>query len=554
MHELAHQWFGHLVTMKWRRAAWLHESLASLMGNLATAKTNGFEPLSHNLHDDNTQHTSPLVSHLTPDLTDASFSHTANNANNFSAISSAKATAILNQMRHFLSEQIFQQGIRHYLKKFSYQNTQFSEFTNSMESVADRDLTTWSQQWFSEAKPNSIHAEFSCADGRITEFTLHQSPAHDLPPTLRKQRVQVGLFTQGSQRIYHNISVPVTYQGDSTPLPRLIGLHCPDLVYPNEQGWGFVNVNLDPVSFNTAKKYLRLVADPLLRAMLWQSLWEAVEAGHLSLNDYIGAVLINLPDETEDTIVAQVLNKLVKMQVYLDRVQPNHQHFAEQVIRAIEQMSLRKVMANHSNNALQQHWFEHYITFARSQHALHHLDSLLNRTATIKGLTLDQNLRWKIITHLSRYDHPSAMYWLRKERDADKSDSGRLFALAAEVVQPSAPQKRHWLAKIQQQSQLSFSQLRTVMAHLYPSEQQVLGAVTATSRLHALTTLDKTKDAMFMHTYAKYLIPTECSYTNVSVLESLQKNKVFSTPTTLALAQAIEQEQLCLLITSKIDD
>ena len=471
---------------------------------------------------------------------------------NIDAITYSKGASALNQLQHLLGEKAFQLGVQHYLKQFSYQNAELNDFIKSLGNAANKNLTTWSQQWLYQAGVNTIQAEFSCENGRIKQFWLKQSPANSALPTLREQRVQIGLFTQGRSRLHHNISMPATYKGNSTEVSSLVGLHCPDLVYPNYQDWGFVRVNLDPVSFNTAKQNLRLVKDPLLRSMLWQSLWDSVEDGNLSLNDHIGTVLVNLPGEIDDTIVAQVLASLTNSKSYLDQMEPNNQRFAKQAIRAIEQMSFRKVMNNSGNRDFQRRWFENYIRFGRSKGALDHFDALLNHKASIKGLQLDQDLRWLMITHLNRYDYPSAMYWLRQEQDKDNTDSGQKAALAAEVSRPDALKKRQWLTRIQQHTNLPFSKQRTIMANLYPSEQKSLSAVSAEQRLATLAELDKEKGAVFMRSYAKYLIPTDCSYASVSNLQNLQSQHRFSDGTQRALKEATAREQRCLLIKSNM--
>ncbi|WP_283102731.1 aminopeptidase N [Shewanella abyssi] len=554
MHEMAHQWFGNLVTMKWWNGLWLNESFASFMGTLATAEATEFTHAWRTFYANNKQSAYHLDSQASTHPIEVPVATTQNAFDNIDAITYSKGASTLNQLNHLLGEKAFQTGVQNYLTQYSYQNAELNDFIKSLAKAANRNLTSWSQQWLYEAGVNSIQASFICEKGRVTQFSLKQSAASDVLPTLREQHVQIGLFTKGRKRLHHNISMPVTYSGSTTNVTSLVGMHCPDLVYPNYQDWGFVKVNLDPVSFKTAKQSLRLVKDPLLRSMLWQSLWDSVEEGNLSLNDYIGTVLVNLPGEADYTIVGQVLASLSKTRVYLDKMAPINQRYAKKAIRAIEQMSLRKVMINSNDRDFQRRWFSNYIAFARSQDALDNIDAMLSDKASIKGLVLDQDLRWAMISHLNRYDHPSAMYWLRKEREVDTSDAGQKSALAAEVSRPDALKKRQWLTRIQQQTNLPFSKQRTIMANLYPSEQKSLSAVTAEQRLTTLALLDKEKGPVFMRSYAKYLIPTDCSYGNVSALQNLQaNNKQLSDGTTRALKEAIQQQQKCLLIQSKMN-
>lgn len=553
MHEMAHQWFGNLVTMKWWNGLWLNESFASFMGTLATAEATEFTHAWRSFYANNKQSAYHLDSQASTHPIEVPVATTQNAFDNIDAITYSKGASTLKQLNYLLGKKTFQTGVHNYLTQYSYKNAELNDFITSLGNAANKDLTTWSQQWLYQAGVNSIQAHFSCENGRIKQFSLNQSAASDTLPTLRQQHVQIGLFTKGRYRLHHNISIPITYSGSTTNLTRLVGLQCPDLVYPNYQDWGFVKVNLDPVSFNTAKQSLRLVKDPLLRSMLWQSLWDSVEEGNLSLRDYIGTVLVNLPEEADDTIIGQVLSSLSKARVYLDKMAPINQGYANKAIRAIEQMSLRKVMDSSHNRDFQRRWFTNYIAFARSQDALNNIDDLLNNKASIKGLALDQDLRWIMIHHLNRYDYPSAMYWLRKERALDSSDSGQKSALAAEVSRPDALKKHQWLTRIQQQTSLPFSKQRTIMANLYLSDQKSLSAMTAEQRLNTLARLDKEKGPVFMRNYAKYLIPAECSYGNINTLENVRNNdSQLSDGTIRALKEAIQQEKKCLLIMSKM--
>jgi aminopeptidase N len=148
---------------------------------------------------------------------------------------------------------------------------------------------------------NTIAANFSCANGKIKGFTLQQSAPGKALPTLREQRVQVATFKIEGDKLTALQTVPVTYSGATTKVPALAGSACPDLVYPNYQDWGFVKVQLDKRSFETARASLAKVDDPLLRTMLWQSLWDGVRDGKLPLNEFIKTALANAPLEKDYT-------------------------------------------------------------------------------------------------------------------------------------------------------------------------------------------------------------------------------------------------------------
>ncbi|WP_220761278.1 MULTISPECIES: aminopeptidase N [unclassified Shewanella] len=567
MHEMAPQWFGNLVTMKWWNGLWLNESFASFMGTMATSQIAEFSHAWRSFYAKNKQTAYQQDSLASTHPIEVPVASSQNAFDNIDAITYSKGASTLKQLSYLIGEKTFQKGVQNYLTQYSYQNAELKDFITSLEQAAKRDLGQWSQDWLYHAGVNILQAEFSCSNGRISSFNLKQTAASSALPTLREQKVLLGLFTQGRDRLHHNISIPVTYSGENTEVKQVIGLHCPALVYPNYQDWGFVKVSLDSTSFKTAQANLSSVKDPLLRSMLWQSLWDSVQSGNLSLNDYIGTVLINLPGERDLTILDQVLSSLSSARGYLDKMAPINQRYAKQAIRAIEQMSLRKVMVNKGNRDIQRRWFAIYIEFGRSSDALDHMDALLKKTANIKGIEIDQDLRWKMVVHLNRFDHRNAHYWLSKEQAADNSDSGQKSALAAQIVRPEALKKSQWLNRIQQPTNLPFAKVRTVMENLYPSEQKLLSAVTAEQRLVTLQQISNTHDPVFMRTYNKTLIPTECSYANAvrlqRLIDSNNATEPSATLTTLAentlpasslraLKEAVQHEQMCLLIKSKM--
>ncbi|WP_345845485.1 aminopeptidase N [Shewanella algae] len=548
MHEMAHQWFGDLVTMKWWNGLWLNESFASFMGMLASAEATEFDNTWRSFYARGKQSAYQQDSGVTTHPIEVPVASSANAFDNIDAITYQKGAAVLIQLRHLLGEQTFRRGVSEYLKRYSWQNATLEDFITSLGQAAKRDLSQWTRDWLYSAGVNSLKAEFQCQDGRISEFALLQSASDPAYPTLREQKVQLALLSKGRHEMHLLQTLAVTYQGEKTLVPQLKGASCPDLVYPNYQDWGYVKVELDPRSFDTAFNHLAKVEDPLLRAMLWQSLWDSVQSGNLPLNKYLETVLINAPKESDYTLLGQILGNMRYSKALLESMAPIHSAYAERAIRALAQMSLRLTMQNADNKDLQRRWFDAYVDFARDGDSLDHLLSLLQGHSKIKGVELDQDTRWQLIYQLNRYDYPTSKLLLQQEAKLDNSDSGQKAAIAAEVVRPETAGKRRWLEKINH-SALPFAKLRVAMENLYPSSQGQLQASTAEQRLSQLATLDAEKGPVFMRSYAPALLPRQCSHASVLQLEkALQANPELSAMTQRNLKQAIEREQRCVLI------
>lgn len=553
MHEMAHQWFGNLVTMKWWNGLWLNESFAAFMATLATAEATEFTHAWRSFYAKGKQKAYEQDSRVTTHPIEVPVPTAKNAFDNIDAITYQKGASVLVQLNHLLGAQVFKQGVQDYLKQHSYQNAELKDFITSLEGTAKRDLSTWSDEWLNHSGVNTIKAEYRCEANRITSFALMQFPASDRLTNLREQKVKLGLFTKGRRELHRNVTVPVTYKGARTEINRLIGSRCPDLVYPNYQDWGYVKVILDDKSFETARQDLNMMKDPMLRSMLWQSLWDSVNSGDLPLDKYLGTVFINLPHEQDYIILGQVLANLYRSKAYLEQMLPIHQSYTDRVLKGLAQMSLRKTMVNTGNSDFQRRWFDAYIQFSRTPQTLEHLEQLLQGRASIRGLALDQDTRWKIITQLNRYDQFGSRKLLEVEQTVDLSDSGKKAAIAARVSRPEASIKRQWLYRIEHDQSLAFSKLSTAMSHLYPKEQKMLSAATSEQRLANLTQIDERKDPVFMRSYARKLIPTQCDHAGIALLQkAIDEHTTLSMGTRRALLEAHQEEVRCVTIKEKL--
>jgi aminopeptidase N len=554
MHEMAHQWFGDLVTMKWWNGLWLNESFASFMGTLATSEATEFHHAWRTFYAKGKQKAYHQDSLVTTHPIEVPVATTGNAFDNIDAITYQKGASSLKQLRHLLGDEVFRQGVSQYLKMYSYQNAELSDFIDSLANAGKRDLGQWTKEWLYSAGVNTIRVQYQCSGNQITQFALIQSAPGPELPTLREQKVQVALFNKGRHYLEQQQLVAVTYKGSFTEVPALIGEICPDLVYPNFDDWGFVKVELDAKSFETARKELSNVDDPLLRSMLWQSLWDSVVDGNTGLNQFINVALVNAPLEQDYTLLGQIIANLEQTLDYLNAMAPSQKAYTDKVTKALSQMSLRRAMESHKDSDFQRRWFDAYVAFSSNGAALDHLSQLLDGKASIQGLTLGQDLRWDIIRQLNRFDYRQSAQRLSAEKAKDNSDSGQKAAIAAEVIRPEASLKRRWLNTIENNDHVPFSKIRIAMENLYPSEQQLLSAATAEQRLANLEYTDN-KGPVFMRSYGASLIPSTCSYGGISALDQvLNTNTKLSSMTRRALLETRQEEHRCVRIKAQMSN
>ncbi|GGI77603.1 aminopeptidase N [Shewanella gelidii] len=550
MHEMAHQWFGNLVTMKWWNGLWLNESFASFMGILATAEATEFTHAWRTFYSKGKRKAYLLDSRVTTHPIETPVPSTKNAFDNIDAITYAKGSAVLAQLNHFIGTEVFRQGVHNYLKKFSYQNAELNDFINSLGEAAKRDLSGWSQDWLYQAGVNTVSVEWQCRNQQIAALKLVQTAPDQIMP-LREQSIQLALFKEGRREMHLSNLVAVSYADEVTEVPSLIGTPCPDLIYPNYQDWGYLKVALDKKSFTTAQRNLSKFKDPLLRSMLWLSLWDSVEAGELTLQQYLGSIFVNAPQETDATILKQITQRMLNAKDLLAYMQPSQRNYANKAVKGMQQMSLRKVMESWQSPPIQRLWFETYIALASNMDSLHHLKQLLVGELQIAGLSIDQSLRWKIIKQLNRYATLSSRQLLRQEKERDPSNQGRQQAIAADVLRPEAKNKRDWFNRVQQNS-LPFADARIVMAHLYPAEQRLLSKATTEQRLNDWLQLDATNGPVFMRAYSQHLVPKHCNHANIQAinqqLEKQTPQQALSVLSHRALLEAKQDDEICVSI------
>ncbi|WP_426211409.1 aminopeptidase N [Massilia sp. TWP1-3-3] len=550
LHEMAHQWFGDLVTMDWWNGLWLNESFASFMATLALGESTEFKNAWQSFYISDKQ--SAYVQDTGPSShpIEVAVPSTANAFDNIDAITYSKGASTLKQLRHLLGEEAFRKGVHNYLVKYQFKNAKLDDFIGELGKAAGRDLGPWKQQWLYTEGVNTIAADFTCSGGKIASFNLRQLPAGaGKPATLREQRVQVATFAMKNGKLVLDKKVPVTYKGASTPIKALIGGACPDLVYPNYEDWGFAMVELDAASFATAGKVLGKVDDTLLRTMLWQSLWDGVRAAKYPLNDFMQTAMDNVGAEKDYTLLGEAIGRISNGAYYL-KAMPAPAAYAAKTMTQLQQIAWKGIEENSGNLDFARRWFRLYQDVATDKAGLDKLASILSGETVIQGMPLNQDLRWSLITTLNRYDYPNSAALIPAELARDKSDSGQTAALRASVMRPDAAVKAEWLAKIEDvKTSTPFPRLRAAMGSMYPVEQAALAEASAEQRLAKLPAIDKAADPVFMRSYGGSMIPANCTAANVARLDKvIAQNKNLSAGIMRALKDTHEHEVRCVAI------
>ncbi|WP_456283331.1 aminopeptidase N [Microbacterium sp. JZ101] len=310
LHELAHMWFGDLVTMKWWNDLWLNESFAEWASTIATAEAtewteawttfNAMEK-TWAYRQDQLPSTHPIVAEIN-DLEDVQV--------NFDGITYAKGGSVLKQLAAWVGIDAFFQGVGAYFQKHAYGNTTLSDLLVELEKTSGRDLAPWSRKWLETAGVNTLSPVVDDDhDGRITRFAITQTAPADYP-TIRPHRLGIGFYDLQDGALTRTHSVEIDVDGDLTEVPQLKGMRRPALVLLNDGDLAYAKIRLDDRSLATAIDHLADIADPLARSLVWGAAWDQTRDAETAASDYVDLVLRNIGRETESTTIRTTLTQL----------------------------------------------------------------------------------------------------------------------------------------------------------------------------------------------------------------------------------------------------
>ena len=487
-HELAHMWFGDLVTPVWWDGLWLNESFAEFMG-FHVASATGAEGAWEQFYSDWKSNAYRSDQRATTHALQTPVATTDNVLDNFDSLTYAKGGAVLRQLEFLVGEETFRDGLRLYLAQFAEGNARAEDLVAAIADAAGPDfpvdLEAWAHEWLYIAGVDTIRAEFSCRDGVVSAMTIHQTaPAAN--PTLRTQRIQVGLYRRDGAAVVTDAVVPVLISGARTELPGALGAACPDLVYPNHGDLGYALVDMDPTTRANLAAAIGDVVDPFQRLMFWVTLYDQVRSGSVPATDFLDVALAAAADEQERSVVYEVYFEMGSVLGYLQQMGDEGAAALADYGPRIEAMMWDRVMT--ADPSLVTLFFDRYTSALVSQAGMANLAALLDGDISVPGFTLDQGRRWTALGVLADAGYAGVEARIAAERARDPSRSGELGELALLASLPDAARKSQYLdAMFDPATEYAYSDLRTIARSLYPLGQGALLAADAVRILAQLT-------------------------------------------------------------------
>ncbi|MDL4777531.1 aminopeptidase N [Actinomadura xylanilytica] len=395
LHEMAHMWFGDLVTMRWWDDLWLNESFATYMSVLcqseATKWTSSWTSFANLMkawayRQDQLPSTHPIAADI-PDIRAVEV--------NFDGITYAKGASVLKQLVAYVGRDNFLEGVRRYFRRHAWGNTVLADLLDALEETSGRDLASWSKEWLETAEVNTLRPVYEVdGDGNFTSFAVAQEAKEDYP-TLRSHRVAIGLYDRTPEGIVRRRRVELDVVGARTEVPALVGDKRPDLVLVNDDDLTYAKIRLDPHSLDTLVEGIGDIKEGLPRALCWSAAWDMTRDAEMATRDYVKLVVRGIRGVGDISVTQTLLRQArTAVQQYADP-EWRPEGFAL-MADALHELALDSA----PGSDLQLAYTQAFTGVATSAEHLALVRALLDGSTVLDGLTVDTDLRWSLLRRL----------------------------------------------------------------------------------------------------------------------------------------------------------
>lgn len=435
LHELAHMWFGDLVTMRWWNDLWLNESFAEWASHWCNTHATRFTEAwttflsirkNWGYRQDQLSSTHPVYCEM-PDLEAVEV--------NFDGITYAKGASVLKQLVAYVGEEPFLAGLRAYFAKHAWGNATFDDLLSELEAASGRELRKFAAQWLETAQVNTLRPELTIgADGTYEQVVvLQEAPAGH--PTLRTHRIGVGLYDLTDGRLVRRERHEVDVTGDRTEVPALRGVPAADVLLLNDDDLTYTKLRLDERSMATVVQHIAGFESSLARALCWTAAWDMTRDAELAARDYVALVLAGLPAETDINLVNAALRQAnTTLTYYADPA------WAPTGWAELARTARTTLAAAEAGSGFQLTWARAYAQAARSAEDLATLRGWLAGNDVPAGLAIDTELRWAVLDALVA-NGAAGTAEIEAELAGDRTASGEREAAYAHALVPTAENK-----------------------------------------------------------------------------------------------------------------
>ena len=455
LHEMAHMWFGDLVTMRWWDDLWLNESFATFASVLCQSRATEFTEAwttfanvekSWAYRQDQLPSTHPIAADI-PDLAAVEV--------NFDGITYAKGASVLKQLVAYVGLDHFLAGLRDYFRAHEFDNATFDDLLVALEKASGRDLSDWGGQWLKTTGLNMLRPDFDVdADGRFTRFAIRQSGAAPGAGETRVHRLAVGVYDdEGTGKLVRVHREELDVEGELTEVPALQGVSRGKLILVNDDDLTYCSLRLDEDSLAIALSRIADIAEPLPRTLVWSAAWEMTRDAELRARDFVSLVCAGVQAETEVGVAQRLLLQAQSaLGSYAEPAWACEHGWPMFADRLLELARAAEPGSDHQ--------LAYVNALCSSVLKLRHIEVLSALLDTdpagrgLAGLVVDTDLRWRIVTALARAgvvdaDGPDAPF-IDAEVQRDPTATGKRHGAAASAARPqTAVKERAWTEVIE---------------------------------------------------------------------------------------------------------
>jgi len=395
LHEMAHMWFGNLVTMKWWDDLWLNESFAEWSSYLALVEATRFKNswAGFNAERKNWAYRQDQLSSTHPIAADMVDIETVKA--NFDGITYAKGASVLHQLVAHVGRENFISGLQVYFAKHAYKNTTLKDLLDELEAKSGRSLDNWVATWLQTAGVNTLRPEVKLSGDTYDSIAIKQEPP--LIPAgsneKRPHRLAVGLYDLKGSSLERRTSVELDVTGELTSVDKLKGEKVADLLLINDRDLSYAKIRFDQRSIETLKFHLGKLNDNLSRALCWSAAWDMLRDAEISASDFIDIAIAGLPGEDDITTVTALGNQLTSA-VEIYAAPKNRDALREKIATIIGEL-LDKAKPG---SDFQLQFARVFASMAHTQDQGKKIRELLD--GKLNGLTIDADLRWHLLISL----------------------------------------------------------------------------------------------------------------------------------------------------------
>ena len=488
-HEVAHQWFGDYVTMRWFDDLWLKEGFATYMAAKMQEREHLANPwLGFYLRNKPAAYDVDLTAGTTPIWQQLANLDQAKS--NYGAIVYNKAPGVLKQLNYLVGDSAFRAGVHRFLVTHAYGNATWRDLLDAIGSAAHQPLTEWGKQYILRPGMPIIEQHLEIANGRIHRLLLVQRPAQPAlsGPGPWPIRTLLALVTHGAPARL----IPVVLRTDTTDVREADGLPAPDFIFANAHDYAYALVLPDAASTQWLEQHIGTIDDSFFRAMLWGALWDLVRETRLAPAQFVQTAMRELPNERDEQIAAGIVTRLRRgVEAYLPAAE------RDSTMPRVEQLLLAGATDGRRPYGIRKTQLDAYIELATTPDALGRLDDWLD-SASAAGLPLREPSRWAIVTRLIARNAPDADRRFDAEVRRDTTAGGKRRAFVTGAARPDADTKRTYFSRYFADSSLNEEWVTASLRAFNDPEQHALTLAYLRPALDSLQWIQRNRRIFFL--------------------------------------------------------